>query len=138
MSPPPHARFFVDFLQPPSSFHIPPTLLPSVDPPSSAPVVHPSSGQGQQGAGKRGQATTAAQSLIERYGLGSKVKVPVSRKGKEREAGEMESALVGREGQVGLSEGRAGEGRVRWEDTKEKREQELRDRKERMILEARR
>lgn len=83
-----------------------------------------------------------AQSLIERYGLGSQVKGSVSsRKGKEREESE-KSGLLGAEGggrREGEGVAREGQGRtMRWEDTKEKRERELRDRKERMILQARR
>ena len=125
-------------VQPPSSFLIPTTLLPASVPPPQTSGVNASSGQG---SGKGGRTVTA-QSLIERYGLGSQVKGSVSsRKGKEREESE-KSGLLGAEGggrREGEGVAREGQGRtMRWEDTKEKRERELRDRKERMILQARR
>ena len=99
--------------QPPAAFRVPPSLLPaSVNPPStpSSPITP-----------KR--TTPTAQSLIDRYGLSSRVP---SRKGKERDSAEAPASEAGMDG------------RGKWEDTKEKRERELRERKERMILEARR
>ena len=99
--------------QPPTAFRVPPALLPaSVNPPStpSSPITP-----------KR--TTPTAQSLIDRYGLSARVP---SRKGKERDSAEASVSEAGIDG------------RGKWEDTKEKRERELKERKERMILEARR
>jgi coupling of ubiquitin conjugation to ER degradation protein 1 len=63
-------------------------------------------------------------SLIERYGLSSRIP---SRKGKEVDTGETADA----------AEQMAGAGRGQWSESREEREKGLRERKERMILQAR-
>ena len=69
-------------------------------------------------------ASVSRQTLIERYNLNERLP---SVKGKERELPVGEPA-----------EERAKDVKGEWADTKDKRERELRERKERMILEARR
>jgi coupling of ubiquitin conjugation to ER degradation protein 1 len=70
--------------------------------------------------------------LIERYGLANRVP---SRKGKEVDAGERPEAAGQDEG---AGQNQASGGKANWADSREGREKVLRERKERMILEARR
>lgn len=84
-----------------------------------------------------GAASSAAtQSLIDRYGLSSRIP---SRKGKEKEDGEVfgaeQAPVLG--GSVSDSAPASPVAGAKWADTKEKREQELKERKARMVLEAR-
>ncbi|ORX36390.1 hypothetical protein BD324DRAFT_492952 [Kockovaella imperatae] len=109
---------------PPASFEVPSSLLP---PSSTQPV--PSSAQSKSDASSKPQ-----QSLIERYGLSSQLP---TRKGKEREHVGDEDAS-GQAGPVQEASQRQSSTGGKWEDTKEKREMDLRQRKEKMILEARR
>ncbi|GFZ42830.1 hypothetical protein JCM24511_00548 [Saitozyma sp. JCM 24511] len=114
---------------PPPSFQIPTSLLPpTVNPPSAPPS--PTPGLSSKSSSK------PARSLIDRYGLSSRLSSLEKGKGKEVEpnsAGATNGSAngVGGGGAAAMSGGK-------WEDTKEKRERELKERKERMILEARR
>jgi coupling of ubiquitin conjugation to ER degradation protein 1 len=71
---------------------------------------------------------TKSQTLIDRYNLNARIP---SVKGKEKEEVVVDTSPAG----LGTG-GKDGKGE--WADTKDKRERELRERKERMILEARR
>jgi len=95
-------------IKPPSGYQIPPYLAP---PPTNPIPV----------AGKRTAAPV--KSLIDRYGLGARI--PAVDKGKGK-------AEDGNGDQVG------GQGQGKWEASKEERERGLRERKEKMVLEARR
>jgi hypothetical protein len=95
-------------IQPPSGYQIPPYLAP---PPTNPIPV----------AGKRTAAPV--KSLIDRYGLGARI--PAVDKGKGK-------AEDGNGDQAG------GQGSGKWEASKEERERGLRERKEKMVLEARR
>lgn len=67
--------------------------------------------------------------MIEKYGLSNRVP---SRKGKEVDPGEKGGDVVGQD-TPGV-----GDGKGKWEDSREGREKGLKERKEKMILEARR
>ncbi|WWD16755.1 hypothetical protein CI109_101187 [Kwoniella shandongensis] len=119
---------------PPPTFNIPASLLP----PSTAPIPAITAAT----AGGNGKSTPAkTQSLIDRYNLSSRVP---SRKGKEKDVSELgvaphassdEGASAGAGGVVAETEAQK---KSNWEDSREKRELGLKERKERMILEARR
>ncbi|KAK6906930.1 hypothetical protein L486_04349 [Kwoniella mangroviensis CBS 10435] len=112
---------------PPPNFQIPASLLPSTPPSSTTTTTTntPSSNNGKSQNAKNS-------SLIDRYNLSSRIPTP-SHKGKEKELpDEVDS---GASTPVSISET---EGKKHWEDTREKREMGLRERKEKMILEARR
>jgi hypothetical protein len=94
--------------KPPSGYQIPPYLAP----PPTIPIPL---------AGKRTAAPV--KSLIDRYGLGARI--PAVDKGKGK-------AEDGNGDQAG------GQGQGKWEASKEERERGLRERKEKMVLEARR
>ncbi|KAK8861343.1 hypothetical protein IAR55_002162 [Kwoniella newhampshirensis] len=109
---------------PPPTFNIPASLLPSTTPPIPAtPAV-----------GTKPTATKA-QSLIDRYNLSSRVP---SRKGKERDPSELGSSPTTQASAETVLTESEGEKKSKWEDSREKRETGLKERKERMILEARR
>lgn len=133
------------FSQPPATFVIPPSLLPAtVNPPSepSSPATS-TFGRGTHNrspaASAAGSKTAPATSLIERYGLSSRVS---SRKGKEVDEGEHGAAPPvpdsASSAAAAATPGPLGGGKGKWEDTREGREKGLKERKERMILEARR
>lgn len=98
--------------QAPNDFVVPPALLPADSTPAT-----PSHVPAAAADAKSSPAKLPGRSLIDRYGLTSRV--PSVDKGKERE---------------GEGEGESG----KWEASKEARERGLRERKEKMILEARR
>ncbi|WVQ83576.1 hypothetical protein IAT38_005717 [Cryptococcus sp. DSM 104549] len=110
-----------DLPAPPPTFNIPASLIPTTAPVQAAP----------QAAANTKVTPSKPTSLIDRYNLTSRVP---SHKGKEKEV----------EGPVGASSTEtpvipgAGDKNSRWEDSKEKREMGLKERKEKMILEARR
>lgn len=101
--------------KPPTSFQIPSYLQPpTVNPPSAPSSPIASKTQNQKSV-----------SLIEKYGLTNRIP---SRKGKEVDMGidEAPATVVGNENASG------------WSESREMREKALKERKERMILEARR
>ncbi|WVQ73867.1 hypothetical protein IAR50_003448 [Cryptococcus sp. DSM 104548] len=101
---------------PPPTFNIPASLFSTTTPPAQIPPT-------AQTQNTKSTATKA-QSLIDRYNLSSKVP---SAKGKEKAVEQDQQ-----EAEASASTG------SKWEDSKEKREMGLKERKEKMILEARR
>jgi len=100
-------------IQPPAGYQIPPSLAPTPAPTTTntSPVI-----------GKR-TAPSPGKSLIDRYGLSARI--PSVDKGKAKAEDE----------QPGQGQG---QGAGKWEGSKEERERGLRERKEKMVLEARR
>ncbi|ORY29561.1 hypothetical protein BCR39DRAFT_532135 [Naematelia encephala] len=104
---------------PPATFNIPASLLPpSVNPPTPTSPTKPT------------LPSRPVPSLIERYQLSSRIP---SRKGKEKDEEDSGAGAPG-----AAPGGGVGGEAVKWEDTREGREKGLKERKERMILEARR
>jgi hypothetical protein len=101
-------------IQPPAGYQIPPSLAPTPAPTNTSPVI-----------GKR-TVPAPGKSLIDRYGLSARIPSADKGKGKEDESG----TPTGQPGQ--------GQGVGKWEGSKEERERGLRERKEKMVLEARR
>jgi coupling of ubiquitin conjugation to ER degradation protein 1 len=104
-------------IQPPAGYQIPPSLAPTPAPATTSPVI-----------GKR-TAPAPGKSLIDRYGLSARIPSVDKGKGKEKAEDESETP-TGQPGQ--------GQGVGKWEGSKEERERGLRERKEKMVLEARR
>ncbi|ODO06274.1 hypothetical protein L198_01506 [Cryptococcus wingfieldii CBS 7118] len=101
---------------PPPTFNMPASLLPTTTPPAQ--VSNTAQPQNTKTA-----SAIKAQSLIDRYNLSSRVP---SLKGKEKAVEENQLAET------------SANAASKWEDSKEKREMGLKERKEKMILEARR
>ncbi|WVW79747.1 hypothetical protein I302_101717 [Kwoniella bestiolae CBS 10118] len=109
---------------PPPNFQIPASLLPST--PSAQTTTTPASTGNTSNAKSPNTKNT---SLIDRYNLSSRIPTP-SHKGKEKEV--LDDVDSGSSTPVSEAESK------KWEDTREKREMGLKERKEKMILEARR
>ncbi|WRT65438.1 uncharacterized protein IL334_002381 [Kwoniella shivajii] len=116
---------------PPPNFSIPASLLPEIA------ITTPTAGNTPQTANTNSKSSFKNTSLIDRYNLSSRIP---SHKGKEREI-EPDSPTPTASGTSTPSSdvgSKSEEDKMRWEDTKEKRELTLKERKEKMILEARR
>ena len=96
-------------IKPPAGYQIPPSL---------APTPAPTTTNTSPVIGKR-TAPSPGKSLIDRYGLSARI--PSVDKGKAKAEDEQ-----------------PGQGAGKWEGSKEERERGLRERKEKMVLEARR
>lgn len=123
--------------QPPASFSIPASLLPDqagTQPSPSAPASASASSKSSANGKK-------SQTLIERYNLATRLP---SHKGKEKDPAEEGGAAppYGATAPAPTAASTAMQGSLNekagWAETKEKRELGLRERKEKMILEARR
>lgn len=119
--------------QAPNDFVVPPALLP----PDSTPAA-PST---PSSPAKPATASVMGKSLLDRYGLVSRVAPPTSTSTNGLDKGKAKEAIADAEAGAGTGTGTDGETlgeKGKWEASKEARERGLRERKERMILEARR
>lgn len=125
-------------MQAPNDFVPPPSLMPpdSQPPPSSG--SGSGSGSGETNSNSKLTPTKSGKSLIDRYGLSSRVPSSADKgKGKEVNNGSQSDTNAVRDTSGQGENGTLGE-KGKWEASKEARERGLRERKEKMILEARR